>query len=253
MSELEQIYHSSRLHKTLKEAGKEIKKMLQVTEKKEAGSELPPHRVALDRVRLFLSATSASPSIKTATHPDVQHPAHLPAPGTTPAMATRPLHCSRCPCPTGNDMGRLQEDHSYCSMPLCRSPGWKGHTGHAHPPAMFREQEDFGCPWLFQQFGKCGRCWGRFLASTMCTLTPQTPTRNTNLHRIRATLHYVVSAVFIQLSRIRVVWKNPTLTALPVVFWERELLVWKSLHTKTHFTNSWVNNVYIPNINLLIV
>lgn len=223
--------------------------MLQVTEKKEVGSELPPHRVALDRVRLFLSATSASPSTRAAAHPDVHHPAHLPAPGTAPATATRPLHCSSCPCPMGNNVGRLQEDPSYCSMPLCGSSGWTGHTGHAHPAAMPREQEDLGCPWSSSSLGSVADAEG---AAWLAPCTPWHP-RNTNLHRIRATLHYVVSAVFIQLSRIRVVWKNPTLTALPVVFWERELLVRKSLHTKTHFTNSWVNNVYIPNIKLLIV
>lgn len=159
-SELGQIYHSSRLHQTLKKAGEEIK--LQVTEKKEVGPQHPPHCVALGRVRLFLSATSASPSTTTsaanphvhrpkhqqqqhihvsitqhnnsststcpssktstaAAHPHVHRPAHLPAPGTAPA--TEPLHYSRHPYPTGNNTGRLQEDHSHCSMTLCCSSG----------------------------------------------------------------------------------------------------------------------------------
>lgn len=65
----------------------------------------------------------------------------------------RPLHCSSCPCPMGNNVGRLQEDPSYCSMPLCGSSGWKGHTGHAHPAAMLREQEDLGCPWSPSSLG----------------------------------------------------------------------------------------------------
>lgn len=93
-SELEQIYHSSKLHQTLKEAGEEIKQRLQVTEKKEAGSQLPPRRVALDRVRLLLSATSASPSTTMGAHPHVHHPAHLPAPVTAPATDTRPRRYS---------------------------------------------------------------------------------------------------------------------------------------------------------------
>lgn len=100
-SELEQIYHSSKLHQTLKEAGEEIKQRLQVTEKKEVGSQLPPHCVALDRVRLLLSATSASPSTTVAAHPHVHHPAHLPAPVTAPATDTRPRHYSTLPIPQG--------------------------------------------------------------------------------------------------------------------------------------------------------
>lgn len=196
-SELEQIYRSSSLHQTLKEAGEEIKQRLQVTEKKEVGSQLPPHHMALDWVRLFLSATPASPRTKTAAHPHGHPPAHLSAPGTAPATDTRPLHYSKCPYPTGNNMGRLQGDHSYYSMTLYHSSGWKTNTGYAHLPPMFREQKDLGSPGLFQQFGKCGRCWRHCLGSTMCTLTLQTPTRNANLHRIRVTLHYVVSAVFI--------------------------------------------------------
>lgn len=123
--ELEQIYHSSRLHQTLKEAGKEIKQRLQVTEKKEVGSQLPPHCVALHRVRLFLSPTSDSLSTTAAAHPQGHHPAHL---AEQALPQPRPLYYSRQPHPTGKNrnptgMGRLQEDHSYCSMTLYCSSG----------------------------------------------------------------------------------------------------------------------------------